>query len=363
MNTLSLSAFTHWWLEQNMVVLRKASSRYLPGRLSRMVQTVRNRYAVPVVVISSSTGTLTLLAQLPNQPSLQVPATQEGMADITSLCAARQPFLQRWRYRRQKALHIRVVFPDLPILQRVIRVPAAVAGDAVSVIGYQMDRIVPFPSDESVWGLTPLPSDHAEEAEYLLSVAPLAPLAPWLDAFKAGHLSPVSVANQTDQSAVSLPLIDHSFCQKTSRKTLFLIVLALGIFLSTPFIWQSVTDYRLSARLEELQPSRMVAETLRNRIEALTSASTLLNREIQRVGSPLVLLSTLTQSLPDTTFLESLSVKQGQITLEGQSKEAARLISQLEHDNTLQDPKFVGPLLRLPDGRGESFTLHGSVPN
>ncbi|MFT8473374.1 PilN domain-containing protein [Acetobacter persici] len=363
MNALTRSALITWWFEQNTTVLRKISSRYLPARLAHALHTIQTRYAIPTVVIAPATGNLTLLPQTPGEPPRHAPATPDGMTHLASLCANRQPALRAWRDRRQNSLSIRVVFPDLPILQRVIRLPAAVAGEAVSLISYQMDRVVPFPAEETVWGLTPLPSEHPAEAEFLLSVAPLAPLAPWLDAFKVAHLTPVCFANQTSHSTVSLPLAEHGLSKKTSGQTALLIALALGVVLSAPFIWQSVMEYRLAGQLEELQPSRLVADTLHNRIDALTSASTLLNREIQRVGSPLTLLSNLTKSLPDTTFLESLSLKQGQVTLEGQSKEAARLISLLEHDKTMRDPKFVGPLLRLPDGRGESFTLHGTVSN
>lgn len=359
----SRSAFLSWWLEQNTAVLRKAASHSLPARLRETLLAIRNRYAVPIVVIEPATRNLTLLPLSSDDITAPIPASTEGMAHLAALCAARRPWLRGWLRRRQRSLCIRVVFPDLPILQRVIRLPASVVTDAVSLVSYQMDRIVPFPSEDILWSLTPLPSEDPSESEFLLNMTPRAPLVPWLTAFKTAHLSPVSFTNQADHATVCLPRGDHGVPAGPSGRTAAGIALALGVLLSTPFVWQSIKTHQLTSQLEDLQSSLMIAETLRSRIEAFTSGRNLLSREAQKTGSSLKLLARLTRALPDTTFLDSLSVKDGQITLEGQSKEAARLIGLLEHNKAMSDPKFVGPLLRLPDGRGESFTLRGTVIN
>ncbi|MCG0996307.1 PilN domain-containing protein [Acetobacter indonesiensis] len=358
MSTLSRSVFMSWWLEQNTEVLRKAAYRYLPARLWGTFRNLQTRYALPTVVIVRDTQSLNLLPLSSDGHPQSIPATAEGMTHLANLCAIRRPLFAGWRHTKKKSLLIRVIVPDLPILQRMVRLPTTAAAEAASLVSYQMDRIVPFPPEDILWGITPLPSNQQTDAEFLLSVTPRPPLAPWLDAFHAAGLIPVSFANQADSSAACLPLATHRERRQNSARTLAIIFLFLGLLLSTPFIWQSIKSHQITGQLEDLQPSRVIAETLRSRIDALTSGSNFLNREAQRVGSPLTLLANLTRALPDTTFLESLSLKDGQVTLEGQSKEAARLIGQLEHDKAINDPKFVGPLLRLPDGRGESFTLH-----
>lgn len=361
LSPVSRSAFGHWWIEQNGAVLHKVATRWLPACMRQALHAFQNRYATPTVVIDPDRRILTLLPRSPEDAPHSVPATPEGMAEIASRCAASR---SRARLpRKERPVSVRVVIPGLPILQRVIRIPATARAESVHFVGYEMERIVPLPSSEILWGLSPLPSEHPAEAEFLLSVAPLARLTPWLEVLKAAHLTPVTFANRPESDAASLAVTDHGMNAHASNKLLISIVLAAGMCLAAPFLWQSLTEYRLNSRLETLQPSRLVAETLRNRIEALTSGSNLLSREAQRIGSPLHLLASLTEALPDNTFLESLSVKQGQVTLEGQSGEAARLIGLLEHKNAVRDPKFVGPLLRLPDARGESFTLHATVPN
>ncbi|GAN67294.1 general secretion pathway protein L [Acetobacter orleanensis JCM 7639] len=344
-------------------MLRKAAARWLPARLKTVFNGIQSRYATPTVVIHPGTQSLTLLPQSPDTPPHVVPATPDGMAQLATLCASRKPLQRLPLGRKRSPLGVRVIVPGLIILQRVVRLPTSAAADADSFVRYQMDRIVPFAPEEILWGLSPLSTDAPTDTEFLLGITPLLPLAPWLDAFKAAHLKPVALASQTDGSTPSLPLSDHEHSTRPSRTLVTVAALALGLTLGVPFIWQAVADYRLTTQLENLQPQRLVAETLRSRTEALTNSNTLLNHEAQRVGSPLTLLAKLTNALPDTTFLDSLSLKQGQITLEGQSKEAARLIGLLEKENAMRDPRFVGPLLRLPEGRGESFTLHGSVQN
>jgi general secretion pathway protein L len=61
------------------------------------------------------------------------------------------------------------------------------------------------------------------------------------------------------------------------------------------------------------------------------------------------LLDDISKRLPEDTFLERLQIENGEAQLQGQSKEAAKLISLLASSNCLGDPRLQGQI--QPDAR------------
>jgi general secretion pathway protein L len=54
-------------------------------------------------------------------------------------------------------------------------------------------------------------------------------------------------------------------------------------------------------------------------------------------------------------------LKSGDLTMDGQSDNAARLIGLLSAVPGLRDPNFTAPVTRTADGRADQFSLHAAV--
>ena len=76
-------------------------------------------------------------------------------------------------------------------------------------------------------------------------------------------------------------------------------------------------------------------------------------------NSPLTdaLLDDLTRRLPEDTYLERLQIENGQVQLQGQAKEAAKLISLLSNSTCLGDPRLQGQIQPDPRTGKERFQI------
>ncbi|HYP62712.1 MAG TPA: PilN domain-containing protein, partial [Acidocella sp.] len=72
-------------------------------------------------------------------------------------------------------------------------------------------------------------------------------------------------------------------------------------------------------------------------------------------------LAILTDALPDDTWLSDLTLKNGDLTFDGQSANAAQLIGLLSAVPGLRDPSFTAPVTRTADGKADLFSLHATV--
>jgi general secretion pathway protein L len=68
------------------------------------------------------------------------------------------------------------------------------------------------------------------------------------------------------------------------------------------------------------------------------------------------MLNVLTNTLPDDTWLTSLTLRQRTVLLDGHSTASTKLIEAMAAEPRLHDPAFAAPVLRGENG-GEVFTI------
>jgi len=350
----SLGDFGSWWITQMITTLRLVSTRLLPLTLRNRLGGMTARWTVAHIIIDTDTRTVTL------QPRTRqdAPRVSEASAHgIGVLAAALRP---RLRLRRGRTVPVHIVLPGIPMLQRHLRVPVAARGEAASLVGYEIDRITPFTQHDVLWSVTPVASTrHDGDAEFRLDLTPREPVAPWLEMFREHGLRPISIASVAGPTAATITL--DTLPPAITRRRGLLLGLVASCAIALPFMVQSIETRHVEAQLDGLQLQRHLAEQLRTRLDALTSGSALIDQEARKIGAPIDILAALTQALPDDTFLDNLTLKGGTLTIEGQSANAALLIGRLEQTGIIRDPSFAGPVLHLPDARGESFSLHAAT--
>ena len=73
------------------------------------------------------------------------------------------------------------------------------------------------------------------------------------------------------------------------------------------------------------------------------------------------ILAALTAALPDDTWLSDLTLKDGSLSVDGQSGNAAGLISLLAAVPALKDPSFTAPVTRTSDNKADLFSLRAET--
>ena len=305
----------------------------------------------------------------------------DGLTDRISLS------LRRGREERALGLHMlrsgarlpagRLVLrlPPAMVLTRELTLPLAAERQLAQVVGYEIDRLTPFSTDELFWSCQIARRDREHGRLHVrLSLVPRAPLQPLLDAMEAGGLKPVSieVPRDTARPGASGPadlLIDlraagpeaGAWSVRTDSALAALAAVLVVAVAVTPFALQARDMARLGARIAALRPQVDAVEAARRRIAAASAGIDVIATERLRLGDTLAVLATLTDLLPDDTSLTDLSLHQGKLTLGGQSAAAARLIGALSSDPMVRNPDFAAPVTRLADGHADLFSIRAEV--
>lgn len=263
------------------------------------------------------------------------------------------------------APHTILCLPTGSILKRRITLPEAARTDPIRAVHYELDRLTPFQPDDIAWSLdlTPYPAPPGFIAFDLL-IAPRNRFNTAQEQLAAHAITPTHLRATARHGAATatttLPLRHTVTAKHPRRKVLLLLAVFLLII---PFVFQQFQLFRVNSALSSLESGRNRAEALQHQIMLTQLGPLAVQKEEQHNGIPLLTLQNLTDALPDDTYLTSLRLRGRQISLEGQSKEAARLIVTLRQAGHFSDVAFSGPVLRSDNHQADLFSLTATATN
>jgi general secretion pathway protein L len=253
------------------------------------------------------------------------------------------------------------------LLEREVVLPLAAEREPERVLAYEMDRLTPFAANEVFWTYAIERRDRTRGRLHVrLSVVMRDAVQPLLAALAPARLAPTlldvpNAAGLPRRIALQLSASGRTQRMRQLRVAAGLGCAALAIAVTAlPFAMQQIAEARVDRRIAALQPRVNEAEALRRRIASATAGVDVVAAERARLGDTLAVLAALTESLPDDTYLTDLTLRQGQVTMNGQSGEAVRLIAALSGDPVIRNPEFAAPVTRL-NGHADSFAIRASV--
>lgn len=248
--------------------------------------------------------------------------------------------------------------PPGTVLRREVRLPAAAERDLVRVLGFEMDRLTPFTPDEIFWGVGGVRREAPGAIKLNLLITLRAPLENLLAALARGKLRPGYVEDAGGRIALSPGLAPR---KKGFYAALYGLcaVLALAC-LAVPVIRQQAALDAAQARIDALTPAAHEAMRLRQRLAIAASGQEAV-AAAQASGDALQILAALTAALPDDTYITDFTLKSGELTFDGESANAARLIALLAAVPKFQNPGFAAPVTRAINGSADLFSIHLTV--
>ncbi len=250
------------------------------------------------------------------------------------------------------------------LLERDVALPIAAEREPARILAYELDRLTPFTAQEVVWGWGIVRRDRAQGRIHLrLSVVPRARLQPVLGMLEAANLAPRALEAIADSGIERVIPLDRPEAGGTRFGRVApaiamgtCIVLAITA-LVLPFVRQTIASADVEARIETLRPQVAEVETLRGRIAGNQAGADVIAAERARLGDPLRIIATVTEILPDDTYLTELQLRRGRLGLAGQSAAAARLIPALAAEPTFRNPAFVAPVTRVENAQADLFSI------
>lgn len=255
-------------------------------------------------------------------------------------------------------------------LRRQIVLPAAAEENLHQVLAYDMDRQTPFRADQVCFDERVLARDAAARqitVEFALvpravvdeELARVAPLGLELDAVDLRDAD-------GNRAGFNLLPVERRARHRNPWLGINLALAAAVVALLFVVMAQSVQNREralaaLAAETEAVRrEARSVAE-LRTMLAAAVEGANFLNERKASVPVVSDLLLDVTRRLDGNTWLLRLSLNGDQVQLQGQSREAASLITVLQRSRLLQGPALQGAITPDPRTNMEQFLIQATA--
>jgi Tfp pilus assembly PilM family ATPase/Tfp pilus assembly protein PilN len=137
------------------------------------------------------------------------------------------------------------------------------------------------------------------------------------------------------------------------------VVLLLAGWFVNGVIYTNQALSALNEQLNEIKGDIASLEKIDLEYEALKNYVDILSSISKQYPDKLPVLDELTHSLPQSTWLTHLKVKQGELEIKGYSPEASNLIPILEKSKAFKETGFVGTI--ISESTGEKFTIQATL--
>lgn len=269
-------------------------------------------------------------------------------------------------------IRIALCLPASMVLRRRLLLPTAARNNLRQVAGYEMDRQTPFRVEQVHYGARDIPGPApAGMFAAELAVLPRNALDPMLARIAEIGLAIDAVDVVDGHGRLGLNLLPPALAplRPNRRRRMNLMLVAALVLLA----WASMAMClhnreavlaHMQEQVDSMHADAQRVGELRKRLADSQGAAGFLIQRKKASASALVLLDELTRKLPDDTTIERMSFdREGQLSLQGQSQKASRLVDLLKDAATIRDPGFQGSIQTDPATGKDRFFLTARLRN
>lgn len=264
--------------------------------------------------------------------------------------------------------HILLRLSPGDVLERTIQIPKAASDVIEPVLHNQMERIVPWPQDESQYGFEVVGENESTPGQLDIRVVATRKtiLSSAIASAETLGFSPFAIdyaPKDGMRAGIELMSLEPDPRKKNAQSLHKLMVLLLAVSVTISgfgfyHMWGSQTESNeLEARLE----------TIRSRVSDITrlnAENTKLKEQRERLvkrksdePAVMVLLETLSRVLPDNAFLTELEVHGRETRIAGKSHDPTALITMIESAAQFDNVRFAAPTTREENENIETFSI------
>ena len=345
-----VGGFWAWWTQ--------ALASWLPARLRSLLGLARERLLLQRsgdelrVALVREDG-MRMIGALPWTPG---EAAREDDV-LGPLLPARLVELPRW-----------LLLPASAGLRRRLSLPAAAAERLRDVVAFEIDRQTPFQAADVHYDARVV-GRRGEQLDAELVAVPRATMDAALASL--GHLGgTVAGVDMAGDDGAPLGINLLSGAARGRRADPWRVwnwtFAAVAVLAVAMALWQFLANRNAAADAfagqadARAREARGVADERRQLVD-LVEGMAFLQRARAARPTTVEVLDELGRRLPDSTYLEKLSIEGNQILLIGQSSEASALVGQLEGSKLWRSPALTGALQPDPRTGRDRFTLSAQL--
>ncbi|WP_266171026.1 PilN domain-containing protein [Dyella subtropica] len=263
-------------------------------------------------------------------------------------------------------LRLALCLPATTVLRRPLMLPSAARDTLQQVGAFEMDRQTPFRAEQVRYDIRELdtPAPAGRLAAELVAV-PRVTLDPLLARLSQVGIAVDAVDLATGNGRLGVNLLPAELAPRRTRprQRLNLALMAVSVMLLALVLgeWlhnrQSVLT-QMQAQVETMRGEAQQVGTLRQQLQDNAGAAGFLAARKKNTVSALAVLQDISQRLPITAWLERLTIDNaGQVSFQGQSPQAARLVDALKDSTVISNANFQGTIQADPSTGKERFYM------
>jgi general secretion pathway protein L len=334
----------------------------VPQRLRRRLGSMRGQLFLILDgeradLVYEGAGRREMLARLPSS-STDLEASQRTLALLR-------------RRRREAEAAATICLPEEVALRRTIALPLAAAGNLAQVVFFELDRHTPFKRDDVYFAHRLLKRDaEARQLQVELTVVPRAVVTEALRT--AGDLglevAAVRVGGAPGLADASPNILPESQRPKNRRWTgralaaLGAITALLAIAaLAIPFVQIQIEAGDLEQQVAVAKQKAEASLRLQRDIDTTVEDShSLVQRKQQKVPVSDVLLS-LTELMPDNTWITTLEISGSELRISGYSSSATEVLGILDRSSAFSNAAFRASVTQDTRLNREQFNIAAQI--
>jgi general secretion pathway protein L len=266
---------------------------------------------------------------------------------------------------------VELILQSERFLFRPLELPNRAAEFLTGIVRAQIDRLTPWNAADAAFGWSKPVDAGADRMTITVAATALALVRPYVQAIAAhgahsiavftnlpdAGASPVKVWEERARGAVDIGRI---------RQALISILAASGIAAAATLGATAIIRASLVAQQDEI--ARQIAST-RSAVGAardaargsIATAQHTLKRRKHEAPSTVITLETLSQILPDHTYVTELRVEGNKLRLSGITRDAPSLIGLIEQSGRFTRATFFAPTTRSRSDAGERFHIEAVI--
>jgi general secretion pathway protein L len=339
-----LQRFWQWWVGQVSDALPKLSS-------------VRKRAAMVALAQDGA-----LMLRMRDDPEIELGELRHDMPE-----QLRQRLLSR--VDTEVAGNRRVVLriPEDAALQRHVELPLAAETYLISIASNELERWTPWRPDQAVFSIKPLErSPAAGTLSAVLTAVPRFVFSQAAELLNESGLTLIGVVRDRQGQASQFIEVEPEIRSSSSRLRRWKIAglaATCGIvaLLVLAFAQKLFAIHTLKERLIEIADDVEAAQKLVAETKTLAYRAQYADEIKQTKASPIVVLNTLSQILPDDSWLQALTLDGDKLSIQGHANDALSLLPLLNSSGRFRDVKFDSEVVSDPDAGSETFNLSATA--
>jgi general secretion pathway protein L len=276
------------------------------------------------------------------------------------------------RVRSQLAgSEIELILAGRRFMFRSLELPKQASGFLDAIVRAQVDRLTPWTPAQVAFGCGAPTEMAGGRVGVTVAATARSSVIPLVSALEL--LAPDSIVVSTAPETGTEKTRDRIvvFSQQTNRERRLLrmrqILVAAPVLAGLAALAAMAAWFYVGADLEaaRLQVSRQIAERrvalLSGRGSVAEEAAAMLAQRKRATAASVIVLESLSQALPDDTYVTQLQLANGDVQISGITREAASLIRIIEQTDQFKHATFFAPTTRAPVGDGEQFHIEARV--